>query len=116
MQSEDIGELSLLNVGTGEEKQSAATLIKDMLRRGFAILIEAGQDEKGPLYRRALDFDENTHEYIVAGLPEDLALPESAKEEAVAPRRRGRKPAASKRERVPAKSTKGVAVGRTAGG
>jgi hypothetical protein len=64
-----LGELGILNVGAGDTKltfdpskpaevKRAGKVVKDMLKRGFAILIEVGKDEKGPLYRRATGFDE----------------------------------------------------------
>mgnify|MGYP001116419300 CR=1 FL=1 len=74
------GSVGILNVGAGDTKlvfdnsnpdeiARSAAIVKDMIRRGFVLMIEAGHDEKGPLYRRALDFDETTAEYIVAGPP-----------------------------------------------
>jgi hypothetical protein len=130
------GELSLLNVGTGdtkiafdpdappEEISKASILVKDMIRRGYAILVEVGKDEKGPLYRRAYDFDIGTTEYIVAGLPEDLVVPSEETESAATPKkerktvgRRGAYKARAKpTHRVKATGTKAVAVPRTAGG
>lgn len=130
---EQPGELSLLNVGTGDTKisfdpdgpeqdrKTAAALVKDMIRKGYAVLVEVGRDDKGPLYRRAKDFDEKTCEYIVAGLPpeeSDLNQIADAQEEPSAPR--GRPKPSRKRKsttsRVPAGRAKAVAVGKTAGG
>jgi hypothetical protein len=128
---EQIGELSLLNVGTGdtkisfdpegppEDRATAAALVKDMIRRGYAVLVEVGRDEKGPLYRRALDFDEETTEYIVAGLPEDLIAPAEKEEVSAAPRGKRKyshKGTGRNTSRVPAGRAKAVAVPRTAGG
>jgi hypothetical protein len=135
---EQIGELSLLNVGTGdtkisfdpegppEDRATAAALVKDMIRRGYAVLVEVGKDDKGPLYRRALDFDEETTEYIVAGLPEDLMAPEThtgrtrvkAPAESNAPKKTkgGKSARRGSTRRVPAGRAKAVAVPRTAGG
>jgi hypothetical protein len=101
-----------------------------MLRRGYAILVEAGSDEHGPLYRRALDFDENTHEYIVAGLPDpDASLvghPDESDDKPLSKtasgerRKNNARRASAKRtaakERIPARSAKAVAVPRTSGG
>lgn len=131
--------IGILNVGAGDTKLTfdknnpaerirAARIVKDMLRRGYALLIEVGQNEDGsPKYTRALDFDENTCEYIiadfdpVAAAEHDESEKEHGKErpnEATeAPqaitKRRGRKP---KVRAVPAESATGVAVARTAGG
>lgn len=120
------GEVGILNVGAGDTKLSfdpknpgeverAKKIIMDMIRRGFAILVEIGRDEKGPMYRRALDFDPETAEYIIAGEPatkEDIDVKEPASSP---PRgRKGPRPASPKR--IPAASTSAVAVARTAGG
>jgi hypothetical protein len=134
-----MSELSILNVGTGDTKISfdpeasdaeiskASIMVKDMIRRGYAVLVEVGKDDKGPIYRRALDFDMSTTEYIVAGLPPELVEEQEEKPDATAKRNRkpdsrgrvaghgprSRKPVTS---RVSARKSKSVAVPRTAGG
>lgn len=119
-----IGEIGILNVGAGDTKLSfdpsnpaevrrAATIVADMLRRGFALLVEVGKDEKGPLYRRATGFDPETAEYIIAGAPEDLEVPNVKEPASTTPRRRKGKAAET---RIPAARTSAVAVSRTAGG
>lgn len=132
-----IGELAILSVGEGDTKISfdpanpaeakrAGQMVRDMLRRGFAILIEAGKDDEGrPLYRRAQDFDPETAEYIIAGDPLDReeGQDEEAETEAgtTLPAKR-KAPRSSNRgskagtKRVPASGTNAVAVARTAGG
>lgn len=131
-----MGELSVLNVGVGDTKISfdpskpaevkrACAMVVDMLKRGFAILIEAGKDGEGrPLYRRAHDFDPETAEYIIAGdPPEQEEAHEETEAEAgaglpakrKAPRSSGRGAKAGT-SRVPAAGTKAVAVARVAGG
>jgi hypothetical protein len=116
------GEIGILNVGAGDTKLSfdpkkpdevkrASAIVADMLKRGFALLIEVGKDDKGPLYRRALGFDAETAEYIIAGAPADLEVP-NVKGPAAPPRSR-RKAAPT---RVPATRTNAIAVARTAGG
>lgn len=127
------GEVGILNVGAGDTKLTfdptkpdevarSAQIVKDMIRRGFVLLIEVGQDEKGEaIYKRAHDFDESTAEYIVAGVTE-LPTTEKAHDEEQAgtpPPSRKAAPRRGKRrttERVPASSTRAVAVARTAGG
>lgn len=128
------GTVAILNVAAGDtkltfdssdppERAKSARIVKDMIRRGFVLLIEVGRDDKGPVYRRAHDFDETTNEYIVAGMSSDAeADDEEAQDEAEettspAPRARSprRRPKATK-SRVPAASTNAVAVARTAGG
>lgn len=149
-------ELSILNVGAGDTKISwdkanpsevirTGRIIKDMLRRGYALLVEVERDGE-KRYERALDFDENKSEYIIADFdPVEAALARKRERERVdqelskplselvgpkeeqngevqpdqkaspvasaepSPRRGGRR-------RVPAGSTKAVAVGRSAGG
>jgi hypothetical protein len=96
------------------ETAKSARIVKDMLRRGFVLLVEVGSDEKGPIYRRAHDFDENTTEYIVAGMSADEEI-SNVEKPASSPRPRRQAKAAS-RKRVPASSTSAVAVARTAGG
>lgn len=116
-----MGEVGILNVAAGDTKlvfdnkdpketARAARIVKDMLRRGFALFIEVGRDEKGPIYRRAHDFDETTTEYIVAGSPGDVEETHDEKPASTPRSRRERK------TRVPAQSTNAVAVARTAGG
>jgi hypothetical protein len=126
-----IGEVAILNVAAGDIKLSfdpsqpkevarAAKIVKDMIRRGFVMLIEVGMDDKGPLYRRAHDFDETTSEYIVAGDPaDDFSEDEHHDEKPASPPRQGRKPASRRTappRRIPASTTRAVAVSRTAGG
>jgi len=118
------GEIGILNVGAGdtklvfdpkkpEEVKRASATLKDMIRRGFAILIEIGHDDKGPIYRRAHDFDADTAEYIIAGLPGELESNDD--EKPTAPPRR-RKERAGKGRRFPAAAARGIAVAPTAGG
>ena len=65
------GSIGILNVGAGDTKlvfdnskpdevAKSAAIVRDMIRRGFVLLIEVGRDDDGPLYRRAHDFDERT--------------------------------------------------------
>jgi hypothetical protein len=105
--------LSILNVGSGdtkvsfdpakpEERERACRVVTDMLKRGYALLVEAGEKDGKKLYYRATAFDAETAEYIVAGMPEPAA---PAKKKG---RVRGK--------RLPAATTKAVAVARSAGG
>lgn len=116
--------LAILNVGTGDtkisfdkdnpkERERACRIVTDMLRRGYAILVAAGEKDGRPLYYRATDFDPQTAEYIVAGMPEESpqAMP-AADDPAPAPKKRGRPPG----RRLPAESTRAVSVARSAGG
>ena len=111
-----LGELGILNVGAGDtklsfdpakpaERKRAAKVVTDMLERGYAILIQVGERDGKPLYQRAEAFDPETCEYLIMGTPD---------EKATAPAAPGRKGKA--RLCVPAGSTRGVAVARSAGG
>jgi hypothetical protein len=72
-----VGELSILNVGYGDTKLTfdnknpaetirAARIVKDMLHRGYALLVEVDQPDGTKAFQRALDFDPARNEYIVA--------------------------------------------------
>lgn len=126
------GEIGILNVGAGDTKLSfdpanpaerarAAKIVTDMLRRGFAILIEVGSDEKGPLYRRVTEFDPEKCEYIIAGDPgadEAVAIPEGARtglnDGPPLPKEKGKR--GRLKVRVPADKAKAISVSRPAGG
>jgi hypothetical protein len=120
------GSIGILNVGAGDTKlvfdksnpdetAKSAAIVRDMIRRGFVLLIEVGNNEKGPIYQRAHDFDAETAEYIVAG-PSTPAPEETTDVQVppVPPRRRskGKEPTV----RIAASATNAVAVARTAGG
>lgn len=116
------GMVAILSVGAGDTKLSfdptkpaevrkAAKIVKDMIRRGFVLLIEVGKNDKGPIYQRAHDFDEKTAEYIIAG----EAHVEDEQKAAPTPKmavKKGKRPY----HRVAAGRTNAVAVARTAGG
>lgn len=119
------GEMGILNVGAGDTKLSfdpsdpgevkrASSVVKDMLKRGFAIFVEVGHDESGPTYRRVKDFDPKTAEYIIIGTPEEQEETASVQEPTSPPPRRRKGKAAT--TRIPAAKAAGVAVARIAGG
>lgn len=138
------GEVGILNVGAGDIKVSfdknnpvervrAARIVKDMLRRGYALLIEVEQPDGTSAYQRALDFREDTCEYIIADYdplhvvlptqdeieheklgdaPTAASGPATGPETEAAPRtRKGRQ-----RKAVDAGSVRSVAVSRSSGG
>lgn len=132
--------IGILNVGAGDTKLTfdktnpaemirAAKIVKDMLRRGYALLVEVERDgEKA--FERVLEFKEGTCEYIIADFDTETAAEADATEnqdaqgegEATqpsisAPRPRGR-PQGRKtaRRAIPAYGATGVAVARSAGG
>lgn len=149
-----LGTVGILSVGAGDTKLSfdpnnpqdrirAARIVKDMLRRGYSLLVAMpGNEGAEPKYRRAYDFDENTFEYIIADFdptPEEtidvssqMAPPKNTEPLTTAqttdassgttmdqPRSStGRKGGKGKRKerRIPAAATNATAVARTAGG
>jgi len=126
-----MGTLSILNVYEGDVKITfdtkdaaetirARRMIQDLIRRGYALLIEV----EGA-YQRAIDFDEKVGEYVIADFDpsyrqksneeegEDEREEEKESEEAEAPpkirSRRGRR-------RISMEATNAVAIARSAGG
>jgi hypothetical protein len=81
----------------------AKRIIKDMIRRGYALLVK-GDDGS---YTRALDFNPEKGEYIIADL--DTEGYENEQTEAKTAGKRGRKS-------IPMEKADVVAVARTAGG
>lgn len=137
----EVAEIGILNVGCGDTKLvfdkdnpadciRAARVVKDMLRRGYALMVEV--DEGGrKLYRRVLEFREDKYEYIIADFDPLVAQGEDAREGdkhvekptesevPSAPSAREATPTPSRTRRtkaVSATAAKGVAIARTAGG
>jgi len=133
-----MGQIGILNVGAGDTKlifdkdrpedcARAAKTISDMIKRGYAILIEAGKDAKGEmLYQRATGFREGTCEYIIAGDPVDLNQEEqneqpgssasSGKTGTQDRKARGPRSTRGAPRIIHASAVSGIAVGRIAGG
>ncbi|HEY8066558.1 MAG TPA: hypothetical protein VIF40_17815 [Methylosinus sp.] len=132
------GQVGILNVGAGDTKLvfdpsnpadciRAARVVKDMIRRGYALLVDTGKRDAGdrPIYARAKDFDETKFEYIIADFDPLIAAEEdaNAEDESTAAQSDGapgekakvRKPR-SVRKAIPAESVNAIAVARTAGG
>lgn len=137
------GQIGILNVGAGDTKLvfdrsnpaeciRAARIVKDMLRRGYALLIEVPKSGGGRVTQRVYDFDESACEYIIADFdptagdataPNNRGLddgPSIKNEEgsttpaaATPVVKRGRKP---KRKGIAADAVDGIAVARSAGG
>lgn len=139
-----MGSIGILNVGAGDTKLvfdknnpaeviRASRIVKDMLRRGYALLVEVKKGRRTET-RRVYDFDEKTCEYIIAdfdpveaekadaqealedGESRETEANDSAGVDAPGPaiRRPGKR--GTYKRRVPADSTNGVAVARSAGG
>jgi hypothetical protein len=131
------GKVGILNVGAGDTKLvfdpdnpadciRAARIIKDMLRRGYALLVDTGKRDAQdrPIYARAKDFDETKCEYIIADFDPMIAAEEDANAENEssatssdgATREKAPRKLRGGNKRVPAESVNVVAVSRTAGG
>ncbi len=123
------GTVEILSVGEGDIKLSfnssdpadtirAQRIVTDMLKRGYALLIEV--DGR---FQRVQQFDAEHNEYIIADYDPTVSTPDekteqgeetsSATEEAKP--RRGR-PRGTTTRRVPAESTRAIGVSRSAGG
>ncbi len=148
-----MGSIGILNVGCGDMKLTfdknnpaecirAARIVKDMLRRGYALMCDSGKrdpKDDSVIYTRVKEFDEATCEYIIAdydpltflaeqpsGPTERIQTDEPAAEapgtetRAKGPRRGGGwKESPKKRlgtRRIHAADTKTIAVSRSAGG
>lgn len=125
-----MGELSILNVGAGDnkivigdnpaDKIRAARVINDMLRRGYALLVEIERDgEKA--YERAVGFDERHCCYIIAdfdpaGGTNGEATTDEAAEAGVGNAAGEARSKRGGRKSVDATTAKAHAVGRSAGG
>lgn len=83
-----MGEIGILNVGAGDTKLTfdrnnpaecirSARIVKDMLRRGYALLVE--EPPGSGTYTRVHDFRESTFEYIIADFDPIIAATEDAK-------------------------------------
>lgn len=116
------GEVGILNVGHGDTKLSfdpakpadvahAKRVVSEMLRMGFAIMVQIGEKDGKPIYTRADAFDESTNEYIIMGTPESFQIANALP----APPSK-LKPRDKRSSRVPAASTRAISVARSAGG
>ena len=137
------GEVGILNVGCGDVKLTfdrnnpaecirAARIVKDMLRRGYALLVEVTKKDGTKTYQRVKEFKDDTYEYIVADfdpiearkhdsaeldatMDAELDAIGDANEQAAAQSRPA--PNGKRRTRaIKATDAKAVAVARTAGG
>lgn len=131
----EAGSIGILSVGHGDTKLTfdptnpaecirAARIVKDMLRRGYALMIEVSQPNGTKTFTRVRDFDETKHEYIIADLDPEIAAAADAEEAAHEPTAEtsaGESTPKAKRGRprlkgVPASGARGVAIARSAGG
>lgn len=135
------GSIGILNVGAGDTKLTfdksnpaecirAARIVTDMLRRGYALLIEVDMPDGKKIFRRATEFSEATCEYIIADLDPVTAAKVDAEETndvevgkedessaaETAEGNRPPKPSKLRKRAIHASSTRAVAVSRSAGG
>jgi hypothetical protein len=115
------GGVHILNVGEGDrrltfdaqnpaDRDRAQRIITDMLKQGYAVLVRVGDDESGPVYRRATGFDPRYCEYVIPNAPE---IPGAAKK---SPSNADEKRQRRSGVRVSAGSTSAIAVAPSAGG
>lgn len=108
-----MGQIGILNVGAGDTKLSfdknnpaelirSARIVRDMLRRGYALLVEVTDKKGEKSYTRVHEFNEATCEYIIADFDPIVAAEEDANE-------RNDKPA----DEPAAAPTDGAATGET---
>lgn len=96
------------------EVERAKMIVEDMLRRGFCIAVTVGEKME-----RAIGFDAKAGEYIVTDSgpkanPTTMEDPLGECKDIVLHEAKGRK--GNGHQRIPAKSARATAVGRTAGG
>lgn len=114
------GSVSILNVNEGDaklsfdpqkpvERERAARIVTDMLRRGYAIMVDVGEKDGARTYRRAQGFDPQTCEYLIVGLS-------SEEEREIEEQLSGKKKKRGRYARVGAHTTTAVAVARSARG
>ncbi len=86
------GQIGILNVGAGDTKLTfdknnpaerirSARIVTDMLRRGYALLIEVTDKKGNKTYTRVHAFREDSCEYIIADLDPIIAAEQDAKDE-----------------------------------
>lgn len=129
------GSLCVLNVGAGDvrlsfnhhdksEKAKALRMLKDMIRRGYAVLIQL---EDGS-YTRAIEVDATRGTYVIQEPDSDVVIDVEREQKALPPatgldevplkKRRGRPPGkrGAQRRHVPIATSHAVGVARSAGG
>lgn len=118
------GEVGILNVGSGDTKllfdkdnpvetERAKGIVQDMLKRGYAILVQVGEKDGEPLFQRAKGFDPATCEYIIASGPDEVIDLHQDPALVAVGKRQGRQP---KERRIKAGKTRAVSVARISGG
>jgi hypothetical protein len=130
------GSVALLNVGTGDTKLTfdkdnpaetirAQRIVTDMIRRGYALIVEVQEGQ----FQRVKEFRADTNEYIIADLDplqaqaadhQETARHEEAEEDQPATPAPAAAAAPAKKTRrykaIPADGVRGVAIAPTSGG
>lgn len=120
----------ILNVGAGDTKLSfdpknpaerirAARIVTDMIRRGYALLVEVRRKGAKPVYQRVHEFRESVCEYIIADFDPVEAAEADAKEKRDEQPTGAKAPARGRaivKRAIKAESANAVAVARSAGG
>ena len=133
------GTIGILNVGAGDTKLTfdksnpaetirSARIVTDMLRRGYALLVEIEKPDGTKAFTRVHAFREDVAEYIIADLdpsPSQTTETDDAKSEKSptapadtdsAAAKKPRRDSKPKLKAIPAVSTRGIAIARSAGG
>lgn len=125
----NVGQVGILNIGTGDTKLSfdptnpqerirAARIVADMIRRGYALLVEIERNGEKK-YQRVEKFDEEKCEYIIADFDPVAAAEADAQEEnhveaqETPSAKRGRR---GGKVALKAETTRAISVPRRAGG
>lgn len=133
--------IGILNVGAGDTKLTfdknnpaevirSGRIVRDMLRRGYALLVEVDDGKKGKSYQRVKEFREDICAYIIADFDPIVAAEvdnaeaqgveaaaEGASDEIAADpggKPKGRR--GPKTRAIPATGASGIAISRSAGG
>ena len=138
-----MGQIGILNVGAGDTKLTfdknnpaecirSGRIVQDMLRRGYALLVEVDDGKGGKAFTRVKEFDAAKNEYIIADFdPLQAARADEAEDEQVGEGKaaadqagaepRGQEPAPKgkrgpKTRAIQATESVGIAIARSAGG
>jgi hypothetical protein len=128
-----IGQCGILNVGTGDTKLSfdkenpaerirAARIVADMIRRGYALLVEVERNGV-KAFQRVEKFDEEKCEYVIADF-DPVAAQQADSEEVSHEETQVEEPRIAKpklkakpgRRAIKAESARAISVPRRAGG
>ncbi len=120
--NKQVGTLSILNVSEGDikitfnkeddqEKIRASRIVKDALKRGYALLIEVDG-----AYQRAIDFDETVCEYIIADYEPNFSHYVTTEKQETPEIKIKKNRKTTTRRRVPMHTANAVGVAPSAGG